>query len=268
VKKIVLLFCIMFDLSAMEVDEEKAETGVISLDQYYDHDTKTLNMRNLMLGDTGLKKRLKDIKQFIDLVRAESLILEKNNLQQIPYNVITFALINRSLKYVSLKENKFNLPVFLGDEDADELSMPLDLLDGAKVKKLPEQFRDAILKNSGETKSSMMSTIAASLWEGLSPEIEKALTEHNSSQIKKILYKKIIIIDKNLPPITVIDNKRLPKSKMSTLKNISVKFLMILIGVTITLLPQIVEWVSPSDDNTPSNSTADPLATSFSAMQL
>lgn len=259
-KKLLLVTIFMWSsLSGME-DEEKGIT-LTQFDKYYDHDTKTLNLRNLMMGDSGLQNNLSSIKQFINLVRAENLILEKNNLQQIPYHVITFALINRSLRYVSMKENNFNIALMLDQESSGSVSLPLDFLDSAKLKSLPKDITKAIKRNRSTSTSnhSALSSIATSIWEGISPEIEKALVEHNSTQDKKILYKKIIIIDKNIPPITIIDNERLPKSKLSTLKNISIKLGLILIGVTITLLPNIVDWIGGNNNNPPpTNSTITP----------
>ena len=255
-KKILLVLLCSINLSGMEVDEEKGDY-ILSLAKYYDHDTKTLNLRNLMMGDEGLKKMFDPIKKYINLVRAENLILEKNNLQHIPYHVITFALINRSLRYVSMKENNFNIELMINQEGVESVSLPLDLLDSAKLKYLPKDITKAIKRNRSEsvTQHNTLSSIASSIWEGISPEIEKALLEHNSTQDKKILYKKIIIIDKNIPPITIIDNQRLPKSSISKLKSVSVKLGLILIGVTITLLPNIVTWLTPSDDNPPSNNS-------------
>lgn len=264
-KKILLVIFCVFSLSGMEVDEEKGES-LLSLSQYYDHDTKTLNLRNLMMKDKGLVKHFPNIKRYINLVRAERLILEKNNLKQIPYPVITFALINRSLKYVSLKENNFNIELMLDRDNTESVTLPLESLDASKISSLPKEFKKAIKRSRSESVSSSdsLSSIASSIWEGISPEIEKALTEHNSTQNKKILYKKIIIIDKNIPPITIIDNARLPKTKISTLKNISVKLALILVGVTITLLPNIVEWITSSSNNNepPTNSTMIPNTTS------
>ena len=242
--------CLPMDTEAALTAPTDVEKGVLQLEKFYDKDKKILDLRNLSMRDKGLKNTFPYIKKFINLLGVESLILEKNSLRTIPYYIITFALINRSLRYVSMKDNKFSIRLMLDQEEIEYLSIPLKIIDKATLRKLPEDMSNAIGRLRSDSKPSDLSAIASGIWAGISPEIEKALLEHNSGQKNKTLYKKIIIIDKNLPPITIIDTERVPKSKITHIKDAAFKLLLILIGVTISLIPQITEWLTPDDSST------------------
>jgi hypothetical protein len=224
--------------SSESVDLEAASASSSSVDQeteikiedYYKQDTKTLDMSNLPLMDSVLKDMTEDIEKFITLVGAEQLLLENNKLETIPYELITFALTNKTLKYVSFKNNKFKIQN--GSSEPEYLS------------KIVKKIKTSTSTKDGETRtrSNTIGGIISTLWDGISPEIEKAIEKSNKSQDKTLLFKKIIIIDKRIPPITIINQDELPKTTTDKCKEAFYKILYIGGGITITLIPTLITY--------------------------
>lgn len=221
-----------FETSSEKVDIESASSEKdeisIKLQDYYHLDTKTLDLSNLPLKDAILSEMFDEIKNLITLTGAEILILENNQLTTIPYELITFALINKTLKYVSFKNNKFKIQN--GGTEPEEIS------------KLLKAYKNT----SNRPRSSTMSGIVSKIWDGISPEIEKAIQESNKGQDKTKFFKKIIIIDKRIPPITVINQDDLPKTTSQTCKEVFVKILYIGGGIVITLIPTLITYFTGS----------------------
>ena len=239
------------DTCVVEVDLEKAEVftngeGLALLQKYYDPESKTLNLQNLDLTDDLLRSRYKTIKKFINMTQAENLILERNSLTTIPYYLITFALINKHIRYLSLKHNRFNIPLMIAKEDMHPgIVIPLEAMRCVEFKTISSEIEQALKRNrSGSIgKDDLISMMAHNLWKNISPEIEQAISKHNLKKRDRFMYKKIIVIDSNIPPITIIDYQDMPRSKREKVKAVCYKISYVLLGAAITLLPQITTWI-------------------------
>ena len=200
------------DHSLMEIDFLK----------YYHHDTKELNLSNIQIGDENLARMDEQLKIFIESIGVERLVIENANLKTVPFNLIGFTLISKTLKYVSFLGNRF---VGIG------LAM-VEKQDGAGE---DSEARPVI--------DSLVASTVSSVWGNLSPEIERILKEHNSNGSKFHYYNKIIFIDRTMPPITILDAKRAPYTKYERIKYILVRVGLFGLGVVVTLAPSIVPWL-------------------------
>ena len=230
---LILITKSLFTMSSEEVDLESASSDSVSsseisikLEDYYHQDTKILDMSNLPLKDNMLAEMIGDIKDLINLTGAEQLILENNQLNTIPYDLITFALTNKTLKYVSFKDNKFKIQN--GGDQPEEISKLFKKYKGTSTLTRP--------------RSSTISGIVSTIWDGISPEIEKAIEKSNKSQDKTKLFKKIIVIDKRISPITVINQDELPKDTKTKCKEVFYKILYVGSGIVVTLVPTLVTY--------------------------
>jgi len=224
---LLLLTNALFPMSPEDADLESASSGpIIKVEDYYHQDTKTLDMSNIPLKNNLLNDLIGNITALIRLTGAENLILENNKLENIPYELITFALTNKTLKYVSFKNNKFKI------QNGSEFPEAIDKL-----------LEKAMGKNKTRERSNTIGGIMATLWDGISPEIEKAIEKSNKIQDKKIFFKKIIIIDRRIPPITIIDQDKLPKDTKTKCKDVFIKILYIGSGIVVTLIPTLITYL-------------------------
>lgn len=83
-------------------------TIAINLKNYYNTLLRELNLTNLSLNNKQLEGMFFDIKRFIEKKRVQRLILDCNNLRFIPFELLGLGLVDKSLNYISLKENPFN----------------------------------------------------------------------------------------------------------------------------------------------------------------
>ena len=192
----------------------------IDLLRYYHHDTKELNLSNIQIGDANLAVIESQLKTFIESVGVERLIIENADLKTVPFNLIGFTLISKTLKYVS----------FLGNNFIDQrLAMAADGADAVEVTR--------------PRASSLVASTVSSVWGNLSPEIERILKEHNSNGSKFHYYNKIIFIDRTMPPVTILDAKRAPYTKYERIKYIMIRVGLFGLGVMVTFVPSIVPWL-------------------------
>lgn len=233
-----LYFTHCFAMSSAEVDIESASSELdeisIKIEDYYHQDTKTLDMSNLPLKDSLMAELIEEIKALIELTGAENLLLENNKLNTIPYELITFALTNKTLKYVSFKNNKFKI----------QNGSPQPEAIGKLIKKA--YSKDTSGLGDSRKRSNTISGVISSIWDGISPEIEKAITKYNNSQDRTKFFKKIIIIDKRIPPITIINQDELPKNTKTRCKEIFYKILYVGSGIVVTLVPTLVTYFTAS----------------------
>jgi len=176
------------DTDSISIHKEKADDDdnfIIALNDYYHQDTKSLDLSNIPLENHLDDSLISEIEGLIKVTGAEKLIMENNGLTEIPFELITFALSNKTLKYVSFKNNKFIIPN----------GSPETAIDLSKVK-----FAD-------KDKKHKLSSVVASLWKSLSPELEKAVDSQNEKMKDQgiQLCKKVIFIDKKISPIMIIN---------------------------------------------------------------
>jgi hypothetical protein len=233
---IYLLLLISLPCIAMDDhDEEKADSP-FKLSEYYHTDTKTLDLSNVPLRDSQIKELVPEIIKLCDLVQAEQLIIEHTKLKSIPYEIITYALLSKSLRYVSLKNNKFSLPGI--EKDAEkEIIQAMSQLD---IKS------DSSSSSTTRSRAGSVSDLVSTLWNNLSPELEKILKEENTKS-RKQFFKKVIVVDTRIPPITIIDQTKLPKTTNEKCKEFGMKVLYIAIGIAVSLVPTLSTWLSTND---------------------
>ena len=109
-----LVFSSLYSMEHTSVEQpaiviEITEHTSIEIDllRYYHHDTKELNLSNIQIGDANLAVIESQLKTFIESVGVERLIIENADLKTVPFNLIGFTLISKTLKYVSFLGNKF-----------------------------------------------------------------------------------------------------------------------------------------------------------------
>ena len=192
----------------------------IDLLRYYHHDTKELNLSNIQIGDANLAVIESQLKTFIESVGVERLIIENADLKTVPFNLIGFTLISKTLRYVSFLGNKF------------ATTGMLDVSSGV-----------GIVEETRPRADSLVASTVSSLWGNLSPEIERILKEHNSNGSKFHYYNKIIFIDRTMPPVTILDAKRAPYTKYERIKYIMIRVGLFGLGVMVTFVPSIVPWI-------------------------
>lgn len=203
----------------------KIDINDVDIFHYYHHENKELNFSNLLLGDANLAILEPLIKTFVESVGVERLIIENANLKTVPLNLIGFSFLNKTLKYVSFLGNNF-FPQY-PHEESEPVTRPRS--------------------------NSILEEAVSHVWSNISPEIERAILEHNSNGSKFNLYSKIIVIDKGVPPVTIIDSKRKPYSKRERAKYILVRCGLIGVGMIITAIPSIMTWCLEFLGETPSS---------------
>lgn len=221
----------------------------------YNRDTKVLNLSDIPLGNSGLLSIFESLKAFIEIEKVETLLLEHLELSEIPYYVITFTLISKTLRYVSMQHNNFRVKM-LSPDSARRVSFMLDP-QGAPSRAPspidPNYSRPYSMSNPTRMQNpiaAMSLSVVQGLWETIAPEIEKTLAEQNGAQNVMQYYKKIIIIDKNLPPITIINQDKLPViDRYSKLKFICEKMVFISIGAFVVMLPTLLTYFLGKNDD-------------------
>lgn len=216
----------MAERVVIEITEQSStehSSAEIDLLRYYHHDSKELNLSNIQIGDANLTIIESQLKTFIESVGVERLIIENANLKTVPFNLIGFALVSKTLKYISFLGNKFVI--------SNGIAM-VEEHDGAGTSEVTRPRAD-----------SLVASTVSSLWGNLSPEIERILKEHNSNGSKFHYYNKIIFIDRTMPPITILDAKRAPYTKSERIKYIMVRVGLFGLGVIVTFLPSIIPWL-------------------------
>jgi hypothetical protein len=235
---LLLLLCSTNLMGMDSSDDIEAATSSneieVKIEDYYHSDTKILDLSNLPLKDEMLSEMVDDIEKLVTLTGAEQLILENNQLTKIPFDLITFALVNKTLKYVSFKNNKFKIQN--GGDQPEEISKLL-----AKYKAKSSDKKET---SKTRDRSGTISGVISTIWDGISPEIEKAIENYNKSSDSSKLFKKIIIIDKRIPPITIINQDALPKTTTQKCKDVFIKILYIGSGIVVTLIPTLSTYFS------------------------
>lgn len=228
-KALVFLFMVFSSLYAMKqevvIEIIQDQSIGLALLSYYHHDTKELNLSNVQMGDEGLAKIEQELKTFVESVGVERLIIENADLKTIPFNLIGFTLVCKSLQYVSFLGNKF-------------------------INYASSEASTSIADDTRPRIDSLVAGTITTLWGNLSPEIEKILKAHNSNGSKYHYYNKIIFIDRTMPPITILDTKRAPYTKLERVKYVLVRVGLFGLGVVITFVPSIIPWLlTPSNDS-------------------
>jgi hypothetical protein len=89
-----------------------------------------------------------------------------------------------------------------------------------------------------------VANMISTLWDSFSPEIARELEEQKLGE-NLPLFKKIIFIDKRIPPITVFDQTQAavsqPISKFQKFKYVVERALYTIAGGVVAMLPQIIE---------------------------
>jgi hypothetical protein len=227
------------------VSDESAEVE-FDITRYYHSDTKSLDFSNLPFTNATLKEHWADIKKFVTTAEVKTLLLQNMELKKIPYYIITFALTDKSLEYVSMKGNKFKIA---------NPSSDADLVDAMKTMGLNEKDTKDIDKKLSDLKdtnprdrSTSVGNIISSLWDLVHPSIQKAIDKQNKTQTDGThFYKKIIVIDSKIPPITIINKDKLPPSSCEKFKTLAKKLLLVGIGFIMTAAPTLATWLATVD---------------------
>jgi hypothetical protein len=82
-------------------------TTAINLADCYNASISELNLTNHSLSNKQLESMFFDIQHFIEEKGVQRLILDSNNLNLVPFELLGLGLVNETLKYISLKGNPF-----------------------------------------------------------------------------------------------------------------------------------------------------------------
>ncbi|MFH1254094.1 MAG: hypothetical protein V1646_01535 [bacterium] len=235
----------------VELGREKFNT--FRLQQYYHVETKTLDLSHKPMGDKGLRAIFDHIRHFISENDTEILLLESMNLTEVPYYLVTFALVDKHLRVVSFQNNRFNIPGLPVLEEAAAAStsgsVRLSVNTGKRDSKrasIPAfqigQDAAAVPRLTGNVGA--VAQMVTTLWDNFSPQIARELEEQKLSSEIVPLFKKIIFIDKRIPPITVFDQTQTvvaqSPSKCQKFKYAVERVLYTMAGSIIGFLPQII----------------------------
>jgi len=246
---VLILFLLFGTMYAMDDDKEKGDVEAVEFDvtRYYHSDTKSLDFSNLPMSNAVLKEQWPDIKKFITTAEIKTLLLQNMELKKIPYYIITFALTDKSLEYVSMKGNKFKIANPSSDADLVDAmkTMGLNEKDSKDIDKKISDLKDT----NPRDRSTSVSNIITSLWDLIHPSIQKAIDKQNQTKDgdRTHFYKKIIVIDTRIPPITIINKDKLPKSSCEKFKTIAKKLLLVGIGFIVTAAPTLATWLATVD---------------------
>ena len=234
-------------------DTRVVDTDKLNLDMHYNMALKCLNLSDITMGDEGFSMVWDQIKLFVLTNKVESLVLENIGLSHIPYFVVSFALTNETLQYVSLMHNNFgiksNSPNY--DQQISYLVEDASMHSDDSRAPTPEVSSDAIPPSAPRklTRSSTGADIAVSvvegLWGSIATDVQKVITEHNTASNAMKFYKKIILLDKHIPPITVINQTTLPVA-MTTKKKVFYileRITFVGLGAFITLIPTLLPYL-------------------------
>jgi hypothetical protein len=95
--------CFVFSANIYSMDSGAA----IDFDSCYKAATKELNLTDVQLGDEGLEKNMEAIKTFVEKNGVQRFLLDNVGLTIVPFELIGFATVNKTLTYISLKKNEF-----------------------------------------------------------------------------------------------------------------------------------------------------------------
>lgn len=235
------------------VELHNVSLDTFSLKKYYKSDSKTLDLSNLPLGDESFSRVFEHIKHFSLQNEVRNLSLENIDLETIPYNVIIFALLDKNLRYVSLKGNKFNLPIrHTGESGLNEVRLTIEELHrytGMRKYSDPVRMKQELElahPESSHEALAFVSSFLSSMWSHIAPELDVAIEQTNISSDRACYFCKIIEIDDNLPPITIIDSTKLPRTRLQLAKSLGKKALLVLLGAVVSLSPQIITLATSS----------------------
>lgn len=243
------------------VDMGKEKFNTFRLQQYYNPESKTLNLSNKKMGDQGLRAIFDHIRHFISENDTEVLLLESMNLVEVPYYLITFALVDKHLRVVSFQNNRFNIPGLpVLDEAAAAASTAGTFRHSVTVGKRESKRASIPVFQSGQDASgsrpagnaSVVAQMITTLWDSFSPAIAQELEAQNFSSEVVPLFKKIIFIDKRIPPITVFDQTQTvvsQPSKCQKFKYVVERALYTIAGGVVAILPQIVTLFTNSSNS-------------------
>ncbi|MFA6535184.1 MAG: hypothetical protein WCS92_02945, partial [Candidatus Babeliales bacterium] len=195
------------------VDLGKEKFNTFRLQQYYHSETKTLDLSHKPMGDQGLRAIFDHIRHFISENDTEILLLESMNLIEVPYYLVTFALVDKHLRVVSFQNNRFNIPGLPVLEEAAAAATASSARHSVNMGKRESKRASIPVFQSGQDGSGprlagnvgAVAQMVTTLWESFSPEIARELEAQNLGSEIVPLFKKIIFIDKRIPPITVFD---------------------------------------------------------------
>jgi len=237
---------------ATVVDLGRERINTFRLQQYYHPETKTLDLSHKPMGDQGLRAIFDHIRHFISENDTEILLLESMNLTEVPYYLVTFALVDKHLRVVSFQNNRFNIPGLpVLDEAAAASSAAASVRHSVNMGKRESQRASIPVFQSGQDGTGprlpgnvgAVAHMISTLWDSFSPEIARELEAQNLSSEVIPLFKKIIFIDKRIPPITVFDQTQtvVPQvSKCQKFKYVVERALYTIAGGVVAVLPQII----------------------------
>ncbi len=244
------------------VDLGREKFNTFRLQQYYHPETKTLDLSHKPMGDQGLRAIFDHIRHFISENDTEILLLESMNLVEVPYYLITFALVDKHLRVVSFQNNRFNIPGLpvLEDGAAAAASTTGTFRHSVNMGKRESKRASIPVFQSGQDASGprlagnagTVVQMVTTLWESFSPEIARELEAQNLSSEVIPLFKKIIFIDKRIPPITVFDQTQTvvsQPSKCQKFKYVVERALYTIAGGVVAILPQIITLFTNSSSS-------------------
>jgi hypothetical protein len=236
----------------IHLGDEKFNTPRIAA--FYDAESKTLDLSHKTIGDEGLKKIFTSLKHCIEQCEVENLCLEGMNLTEIPHYLITYVILNKHLKLVSLQNNNFNLPGWIPDgSNPRHNSLSIPASSSSHERRM--STADVISHITNSIPHSGTSRAVAEIFEGffahISSELEKQAEEQGLDKESLPSFKKIILIDKRIPPIIIFDPNQpvVPEysSKCEKFKRWTEWVISAVVGAFVGVLPYIVELVKPAD---------------------
>ncbi len=265
---------------------KKTESGIVlqyepirirktfDLKQFYDERTKTLDLSSCRWVDC--EKTLKvlyfgkdsvttgaspsgPLLHFLETVPVENLILERIGLKEIPTYIITYALASQTLQYVSLKYNDFKLPISgtfgaSGSTDTGRLGAapaPAAAPERQRMS-VPEFPVKPVVGSAGAAVAAAQftSTFLKDLIPKMVDQAIKTQGTGGGSQVK--IFKKIIELHENLPPIAIVDQRVLSKVQPQSEKRTQVLAICrdVTIGVlslAAGLIPFVISYLMQED---------------------
>lgn len=250
-KKLLFIFLLFASCYAAQVPMIVVDPPKFTMDlsAHYNSSLNTLNISDTHMTDSDFLTLFESIKTFIQTNKVQALLLENIGLTQIPYYVISFALLDPTLQYVSMQHNNFNLPSMSPDyakqisylvEDAVTHSEDNTEVPATSAAPAPNPTLPAPKLTAGPQ---VIVSVVQGLWGSVSADIENAIQTQNATSTTKF-YKKVIIIDIAIPPILVVNQKS--AAATSTTKSRCVYLLergiFVSIGAAIALLPTILTY--------------------------